>query len=156
MPELPEVETTVRGLARVLEGRRLTRVEPRRADFYVVSGKLIKRANYKAYGTMAGRRVVTSIEIDDLLRREARAHHHGAVLRQVHQRQFQQCTLAGEEIEAALARRVVGLGRARRALSVTERMSRPSRCARSTMAIRSRCLRCSRTIPMRLCWTARC
>ena len=32
MPELPEVETTVRGLARVLEGRRLMRVEPRRAD----------------------------------------------------------------------------------------------------------------------------
>jgi formamidopyrimidine-DNA glycosylase len=32
MPELPEVETTVRGLAPVLEGRRLTRVETRRAD----------------------------------------------------------------------------------------------------------------------------
>ena len=32
MPELPEVETTVRGLAAVLEGRRLTRVEPRRPD----------------------------------------------------------------------------------------------------------------------------
>lgn len=32
MPELPEVETTVRGLARVLKGRRLVRVEPRRAD----------------------------------------------------------------------------------------------------------------------------
>lgn len=32
MPELPEVETTVRGLQKVLEGRRLTRVEPRRAD----------------------------------------------------------------------------------------------------------------------------
>ena len=32
MPELPEVETTVRGLAKVLEGRRLTRVEPRRLD----------------------------------------------------------------------------------------------------------------------------
>lgn len=32
MPELPEVETTVRGLARVLQGRRLTHVEPRRAD----------------------------------------------------------------------------------------------------------------------------
>ena len=32
MPELPEVETTVRGLAPVLRGRRLTRVEPRRAD----------------------------------------------------------------------------------------------------------------------------
>ena len=32
MPELPEVETTVRGLAPVLEGQRLARVEPRRAD----------------------------------------------------------------------------------------------------------------------------
>jgi outer membrane lipoprotein-sorting protein len=42
--------------------------EPRRADFYVVSGKLIKRAVYRQYGTMAGRRAVTEIEIDDLLR----------------------------------------------------------------------------------------
>lgn len=32
MPELPEVETTVRGLRPVLQGHRLTRVEPRRAD----------------------------------------------------------------------------------------------------------------------------
>ncbi|MBB5730639.1 bifunctional DNA-formamidopyrimidine glycosylase/DNA-(apurinic or apyrimidinic site) lyase [Sphingomonas prati] len=32
MPELPEVETTVRGLRPVLEGARLTLVEPRRAD----------------------------------------------------------------------------------------------------------------------------
>ncbi len=32
MPELPEVETTVRGLRPVLEGRVLTLVEPRRAD----------------------------------------------------------------------------------------------------------------------------
>ena len=32
MPELPEVETTVRGLAPVLTGQRLTTVEPRRAD----------------------------------------------------------------------------------------------------------------------------
>lgn len=32
VPELPEVETTVRGLAKVLEGRRIARVEPRRAD----------------------------------------------------------------------------------------------------------------------------
>jgi len=32
MPELPEVETTVRGLRPVLEGRRLVSVEPRRAD----------------------------------------------------------------------------------------------------------------------------
>ena len=32
MPELPEVETTVRGLARVLEGRRIRSVEARRPD----------------------------------------------------------------------------------------------------------------------------
>ena len=42
--------------------------EPLRADFYVVSGKLIKRALYREFGQMAGRRVVTVIEIDDLLR----------------------------------------------------------------------------------------
>jgi outer membrane lipoprotein-sorting protein len=45
-----------------------TTYAPLRADFYVVSGKLIKRALYRELGTMAGRRVVTSIEIDDLLR----------------------------------------------------------------------------------------
>lgn len=32
MPELPEVETTVRGLSRVLKGRQIRRVEARRAD----------------------------------------------------------------------------------------------------------------------------
>jgi formamidopyrimidine-DNA glycosylase len=32
MPELPEVETTVRGLERVLDGRRIVRVETRRED----------------------------------------------------------------------------------------------------------------------------
>jgi formamidopyrimidine-DNA glycosylase len=32
MPELPEVETTVRGLARVLQGHRIARVEARRPD----------------------------------------------------------------------------------------------------------------------------
>ncbi len=32
MPELPEVETTVRGLAHVLEGRRIRRIEARRLD----------------------------------------------------------------------------------------------------------------------------
>ncbi|MEO5972929.1 MAG: DNA-formamidopyrimidine glycosylase family protein, partial [Sphingomicrobium sp.] len=32
MPELPEVETTVRGLARVLDGKRIARVEARRPD----------------------------------------------------------------------------------------------------------------------------
>jgi outer membrane lipoprotein-sorting protein len=42
--------------------------EPRRADFYVVSGKLIKRAMYTEYGQMNGRRAVTTIEIDDLLK----------------------------------------------------------------------------------------
>jgi len=31
MPELPEVETTVRGLERVLKGRRIARIEARRA-----------------------------------------------------------------------------------------------------------------------------
>ncbi len=38
--------------------------EPRRADFYVVSGKLIKRASYK----LDGNGVVTEVAIDDLLR----------------------------------------------------------------------------------------
>ncbi|MDQ3280278.1 MAG: outer membrane lipoprotein-sorting protein [Acidobacteriota bacterium] len=42
--------------------------EPRRADFYVASGKLLKRAHYKRFDTLAGRRVVTEIEIEDLLR----------------------------------------------------------------------------------------
>jgi formamidopyrimidine-DNA glycosylase len=32
MPELPEVETTVRGLAKVLDGRRIASVEARRED----------------------------------------------------------------------------------------------------------------------------
>jgi formamidopyrimidine-DNA glycosylase len=32
MPELPEVETTIRGLRKLLDGRVLTTVEPRRAD----------------------------------------------------------------------------------------------------------------------------
>src|SRR6476661_2435101 len=32
MPELPEVETTVRGLERVLDGRRIERIEARRGD----------------------------------------------------------------------------------------------------------------------------
>jgi len=32
MPELPEVETTVRGLSHVLKGRRITRIEARRPD----------------------------------------------------------------------------------------------------------------------------
>lgn len=42
--------------------------EPRRADFYVASGKLLKRAHYRKFGVMGGRRVVTEVEIEDLLR----------------------------------------------------------------------------------------
>ena len=42
--------------------------EPRRADFYAASGKLLKRAHYRKFGIMAGRRVVTEVEIEDLLR----------------------------------------------------------------------------------------
>ena len=45
-----------------------TTYQPQRADFYVVSGKLIKRAWYREFGQMAGHRVVTAIEIEDLLR----------------------------------------------------------------------------------------
>jgi outer membrane lipoprotein-sorting protein len=45
-----------------------TSSEPLRADFFTVSGKLIKRALYREYGVMAGRRTVTLVEIEDLLR----------------------------------------------------------------------------------------
>lgn len=42
--------------------------EPQRADFYVASGKLLKRAHYRKYGVMGGRRVITDIEIEDVVR----------------------------------------------------------------------------------------
>ena len=42
--------------------------EPQRADFYVASGKLLKRAHYRKFTTMAGRRMVSDIEIEDLVR----------------------------------------------------------------------------------------
>lgn len=42
--------------------------EPIRADFYAVSGKLLKRAHYRKFAMMAGRRVVSEIEIEDMLR----------------------------------------------------------------------------------------
>lgn len=42
--------------------------EPIRADFHVASGKLVKRAHYREFREMAGRRTVSRIEIDDLLR----------------------------------------------------------------------------------------
>jgi formamidopyrimidine-DNA glycosylase len=67
MPELPEVETTVRGLVPVLEGRRLVRVETRRPDLRrafppdlrqrltgaIVSG-LSRRAKYGLIATDRG------------------------------------------------------------------------------------------------------
>jgi outer membrane lipoprotein-sorting protein len=42
--------------------------QPDHADFYVASGKLLKRAHYRDVGMMGGRRAVTKIEIEDLLR----------------------------------------------------------------------------------------
>lgn len=45
-----------------------TTYQPIRADFYVVSGKLIKRAWYHDFAEVNGRRVLTRIEIEDLLR----------------------------------------------------------------------------------------
>jgi len=56
MPELPEVETTVRGLARVLEGRRLTRVEPRRPDLRRALPSDLGQRLTGARVTMLGRR----------------------------------------------------------------------------------------------------
>jgi formamidopyrimidine-DNA glycosylase len=57
MPELPEVETTVRGLSHVLKGRRLRRVEARRADlrrpFPVDLGQRLTGARVTALGRRA-------------------------------------------------------------------------------------------------------
>jgi outer membrane lipoprotein-sorting protein len=43
--------------------------EPRRAELFAASGKLLKTAHYRAFDVVAGRRVVTEIEIVDALRR---------------------------------------------------------------------------------------
>jgi formamidopyrimidine-DNA glycosylase len=57
LPELPEVETTVRGLEQVLKGRRLSRVEPRRADlrraFPVDLGQRLTGARVTSLGRRA-------------------------------------------------------------------------------------------------------
>ena len=71
MPELPEVETTVRGLARVLVGKRIERVEVRRADLrrafppdlvQALTGarvtSLARRAKYGLIHTDRGRSLV--------------------------------------------------------------------------------------------------
>src|SRR5688572_9321779 len=42
--------------------------EPVRAEFYVASGKLLKRAHYRKFTTMAGRRVLSDVEIEDVVR----------------------------------------------------------------------------------------
>lgn len=42
--------------------------EPRRADFFAGSGKLLKTAWYRSFSMMAERRVVSEIEIEDRLR----------------------------------------------------------------------------------------
>jgi outer membrane lipoprotein-sorting protein len=43
--------------------------EPRRAELFAASGKLLKTAHYRKFESMAGRRVVSEIEIEDQLRR---------------------------------------------------------------------------------------
>ena len=57
MPELPEVETTVRGLTPVLEGQRITRVQLRRADlrrpFAVDLGQRLTGATVTGLGRRA-------------------------------------------------------------------------------------------------------
>ncbi len=57
MPELPEVETTIRGLERVLNGRRIARVEARRADLRralpVDLGQLLTGARVTSLGRRA-------------------------------------------------------------------------------------------------------
>jgi formamidopyrimidine-DNA glycosylase len=56
MPELPEVETTVRGLAPVLIGQRLLTVEPRRADLRKAIPPDLRQRMQGATVTALGRR----------------------------------------------------------------------------------------------------
>ena len=56
MPELPEVETTVRGLEHVLKGRRIRRVEARRADLRRAFPKDLGQRLTGAQVTSLGRR----------------------------------------------------------------------------------------------------
>ncbi|WP_374945138.1 bifunctional DNA-formamidopyrimidine glycosylase/DNA-(apurinic or apyrimidinic site) lyase [Sphingomonas sp.] len=56
MPELPEVETTVRGLTPVLAGQRLVTVEPRRADLRKAIPVDLRRRMTGATVTALGRR----------------------------------------------------------------------------------------------------
>lgn len=63
MPELPEVETVRRGLAAVLEGRRLVRIEQRRAALRIpfpegfaarLAGRTVRRVDRRAKYILAG------------------------------------------------------------------------------------------------------
>ena len=56
MPELPEVETTVRGLTPVLEGQRFASVEPRRADLRKAIPPDLRQRLTGAIVTALGRR----------------------------------------------------------------------------------------------------
>jgi formamidopyrimidine-DNA glycosylase len=56
VPELPEVETTIRGLRPVLEGERLTLVEPRRADLRRMIPVDLRQRMTGAVVTALGRR----------------------------------------------------------------------------------------------------
>jgi formamidopyrimidine-DNA glycosylase len=56
MPELPEVETTVRGLERVLKGRRIARVEARRPDLRRALPEDLGQRLTGAHVTALGRR----------------------------------------------------------------------------------------------------
>ncbi|SFP50837.1 bifunctional DNA-formamidopyrimidine glycosylase/DNA-(apurinic or apyrimidinic site) lyase [Sphingomonas rubra] len=56
MPELPEVETTVRGLTPVLAGQRLATVEPRRADLRKAIPPDLRQRMQGAVVTALGRR----------------------------------------------------------------------------------------------------
>ena len=71
MPELPEVETTVRGLRAVVDGRRLTRVELRRADlrraFPVDLGQRLTGATVTGLGRRAKYGLIHTDRADTLV-----------------------------------------------------------------------------------------
>lgn len=66
MPELPEVETVRRGLARVLEGRRLVRVEQRRPDLRIpFPERFAQRLTGRTVVGLARRAKYLLIELDN-------------------------------------------------------------------------------------------
>lgn len=70
MPELPEVETTVRGLAPVLEGQRIARIETRRPDLRFPFPPDLRQRLTGATVTTLGRRAkygLISTDRDDVL-----------------------------------------------------------------------------------------